>query len=338
MSWFRLADSSSSDDVTNRNKVEDQHRKLSDDLEAGTIAETSATLNANAVPLSATTSLGSSASSSVAGGADDCYGNVNNIHGNINGNDHDDSSQTLCFRPLHTKDRKRIQQLHEEWFPVKYSNSFYDELVTNHRLATSGDSLFTCVGTLAQTSADEEADGTSAQVYCQTAGGEGLPPLRQLQKQQDPPKNNGIMVGCCIGAFLHHSRLSPEISELLVPNTRQHSRVFYIMTLGTVSTYRNLGVATALIQKCRDLIQRDPSCGALYLHVITHNHAAIQFYEKLGFYRVKTIRDYYTIDGVNYDCYLYAAYFHGTCIMIYVGGYFLTVFLTTPRYVKFFAF
>ncbi|KAL3766157.1 hypothetical protein ACHAWU_004157, partial [Discostella pseudostelligera] len=53
-------------------------------------------------------------------------------------------------------------------------------------------------------------------------------------------------------------------------------------------------------------------CGALYLHVITYNKGAIRMYERLGFMRVKKIEDYYTINSVNYACYLYARYFHGT--------------------------
>ncbi|KAL3789080.1 hypothetical protein ACHAW5_009819 [Stephanodiscus triporus] len=50
--------------------------------------------------------------------------------------------------------------------------------------------------------------------------------------------------------------------------------------------------------------------GALYLHVITYNEGAIRLYERLGFVRVKEIKDYYLINSVNYDCYLYARYFH----------------------------
>lgn len=89
-------------------------------------------------------------------------------------------------------------------------------------------------------------------------------------------------------------------------------------------------------------------CGALYLHVITYNKGAIRMYERLGFKRVKKIegkwrmkrssrcfvidrnpplthdthththqyshKDYYTINSVNYACFLYARYFHGTSI------------------------
>lgn len=61
-----------------------------------------------------------------------------------------------------------------------------------------------------------------------------------------------------------------------------------------------------------DMVENhNEDCGAIYLHVITHNNAAIRFYEKLGFVRVNEIHDYYRIDSDDHSCYLYAKYFHG---------------------------
>uniref|UniRef100_A0A7S2N4T1 N-alpha-acetyltransferase 60 n=1 Tax=Helicotheca tamesis TaxID=374047 RepID=A0A7S2N4T1_9STRA len=88
--------------------------------------------------------------------------------------------------------------------------------------------------------------------------------------------------------------------------------MFYIMTLGTVRYYRNRGIASMLVEKAiRDVVEGDEACGVVYLHVITYNERAIGFYERLGFVRVKEIQDYYRINGENYNCYLYAKYFHG---------------------------
>lgn len=100
--------------------------------------------------------------------------------------------------------------------------------------------------------------------------------------------------------------------QQLIADPTRYQRLFYIMTLGTLADYRHAGIGSALVQQCIAQVERDPACGVLYLHVITFNAAAIRFYEKLGFYRVEEIDDYYTIDGVNHNCYLYAKYFHGT--------------------------
>jgi GNAT superfamily N-acetyltransferase len=50
-------------------------------------------------------------------------------------------------------------------------------------------------------------------------------------------------------------------------------------------------------------------CETAYLHVIIQNQAAIRFYEKLGFSRLREIADYYTIDEKKHNCYLYAKFF-----------------------------
>jgi ribosomal protein S18 acetylase RimI-like enzyme len=44
-----------------------------------------------------------------------------------------------------------------------------------------------------------------------------------------------------------------------------------------------------MIQDCLTMVEQVPSCGGIYLHVITYNAAAIKFYERLGFYRIEEI-------------------------------------------------
>lgn len=83
------------------------------------------------------------------------------------------------------------------------------------------------------------------------------------------------------------------------------------MTVGVIAEFRNRDLGSTLVKRVISAVEVDKTCGTIYLHVITHNLAAIHFYEKLGFYRVKEIQDYYKIDGKNHNCYLYAKYFHG---------------------------
>jgi len=119
------------------------------------------------------------------------------------------------------------------------------------------------------------------------------------------------IVGCIVGAFLDAERCNKEVSSLLLSNPDRYSRLFYIMTLGTISERRKQGLGSSLVEKCVEVAKNDSSCGVVYLHVITFNKAAIKFYEKLGFYRVKEIEDYYSIEGKHYNCYLYARYLNG---------------------------
>jgi Acetyltransferase (GNAT) family len=66
-----------------------------------------------------------------------------------------------------------------------------------------------------------------------------------------------------------------------------------------------------LLQRCILYAQSQPRCGAMYLHVITYNVAAIRLYEKAGFTFIKQVPDYYKISGNLYSCYLYVKYING---------------------------
>ena len=179
-------------------------------------------------------------------------------------------SGALHFRAIQPCDRQQIQDLHEEWFPVRYQQEFYDDLVYG-KMCHTGEDLYTNLAL-----------------------------------------HDNNIAACVVAAKVPAKRLNKTSRNLLLPQPEHHHTACYIMTLGTVAQYRNMGLATRLIEKCvQDQVLSDPSCGALYLHVITSNDSAIRFYERLGFWRVQEIEDYYTIDNQYYNCYLYAKYFHG---------------------------
>ena len=91
----------------------------------------------------------------------------------------------------------------------------------------------------------------------------------------------------------------------------KHKQMFYIMTLGSSETFRGQGLGTKLMRECMNIVEQVQDCGIIYLHVITYNQTAIRFYERLGFYRIEEIPNYYSIDDKNYNCYLYAKYING---------------------------
>ena len=53
----------------------------------------------------------------------------------------------MHWRNIQPKDRNRIQELHEEWFPVSYQQEFYDGLV-HERMPHTNEPLYTCVATV----------------------------------------------------------------------------------------------------------------------------------------------------------------------------------------------
>ena len=202
----------------------------------------------------------------------------------------------LHWRKIQPKDRKRIQELHEEWFPVSYQQEFYDSLV-HERMPHTNEPLYTCVATVKQS----ETNTSSSNNYHTQASASRDD--RNMTLHIDTDLVNGDndanldssderIIACVVGAVVNANKLNTASRQLLLSNIEQHYRLFYIMTLGTTSEYRHLGLGTALVEKCIQQVENDPHCGVLYLHVITLNVAAIRFYERLGFWRVQEIGKY----------------------------------------------
>lgn len=221
--------------------------------------------------------------------------------------DDDDPLSSIYFRPLQLTDRDQIKRLHEEWFPVSYKDEFYDDLVLQ-RMVNSGEELYTCAAVLVQDHDYQEPD-----LYCTNDEEEHLSVWQQLQEHNtnDDNMDHDEIIACVVGSFVETNRMSMDTASLLVADPTQHVRMFYLMTLGTVTEFRHLRLATMLVQRIISIVEQDVQCGCLYLHMITFNQAAIRFYEKLGFYRVAEMKDYYRIDDKNYNCYIYARAFHG---------------------------
>lgn len=191
-------------------------------------------------------------------------------------NNKNDTLLTLQFRSIQPDDRQQIEDLHIEWFPVSYQSEFFDELV-HGRMAHSGEPLFTHLA------------------------------VNNTINKNDNNKNNEI-VACVVGSFVNAHVLSESTRHLLVNDTRRHPRLFYIMTVGS----QVKGLGTYMIQQTMKVVEQDDGCGVIYLHVLVDNTRAIRMYEKLGFYRVQEIPNYYNIDGVGLrSSYLYAKYYHG---------------------------
>eukprot|EP00567_Pseudictyota_dubia_P008589 CAMPEP_0197445296 /NCGR_PEP_ID=MMETSP1175-20131217/10549_1 /TAXON_ID=1003142 /ORGANISM="Triceratium dubium, Strain CCMP147" /LENGTH=331 /DNA_ID=CAMNT_0042976231 /DNA_START=206 /DNA_END=1202 /DNA_ORIENTATION=+ len=246
------------------------------------------------------------------------------------------NKRRLLFRSLRPSDKSSIKALHEDWFPVRYKDDFY-ECVVHNRMAGTDDPLFSCVAYTVEDDCgwrgrsrqlfNDSAVGagncewgeteTHVEIKCTEETESGCRPQVALgessalipspgddaflddaessfQMLDDYADEVERIVGCVVGSFLDAERCNSETTNLLLLNPSRHSRLFYIMTLGTISEYRKQGLGSALVEKCLHTAEKDTKCGVVYLHVITFNIAAINFYEKLGFYRVKEIKDYYS--------------------------------------------
>lgn len=67
----------------------------------------------------------------------------------------------------------------------------------------------------------------------------------------------------------------------------------YIMTLGCLAAYRNLGIGSTMLRHVLAIARARPELTCIYLHVQTSNGDAVAFYKKFGFEIVETKEAYY---------------------------------------------
>lgn len=263
----------------------------------------------------------------------------------------DVQEHSINFRTIKPKDRIIIQRLHEQWFPVRYHDEFYDDLVYN-RFHNSQEPLYTCIATTTTSrnlpneyysesnsiSSDDNCHRHYQQNSLEASQNTTCEMIIANHTQVDENDTNEwrshhlnnkvnnttdddeVIIACVVGSLFQKNQVSVNTRELLFPNnndnnatSKKYRSLFYIMTLGTCAEYRNLGLGTILVEKCIQYAETiyKDHCGVIYLHVIVTNTAAIRFYEKLGFDRITEIQNYYTINDSYYNCYLYAKYING---------------------------
>ncbi|XP_038982324.1 LOW QUALITY PROTEIN: histone acetyltransferase MCC1-like [Phoenix dactylifera] len=109
--------------------------------------------------------------------------------------------------------------------------------------------------------------------------------------------------------YAYYPAKESEIDDLLrYGASRKDQILVYVLTLGVVERYRNLGIATSLVREVIKYASSIPNCRAVYLHVIAYNQPAINFYKKMLFKLVRRLPKFYYIQGQHYDSYLFVYY------------------------------
>ncbi|DBA00583.1 TPA: LOW QUALITY PROTEIN: hypothetical protein N0F65_007712 [Lagenidium giganteum] len=208
------------------------------------------------------------------------------------------AQRVLQFRPLHADDIPQLRQLHEEWFPIRYNQAFYDGASRGVWTETGGP-LFARVVV-------EVPQGQTAQPSY--ADIDNMPP-RFLSARSLWPQRTEQIVGAVTASTLPLTKV--DDADLIDPHDTVHTDIMYILTLGSRAAVRRRGIASALLRDCLEEASRQPCCGAVYLHVKSDNYRAIRFYEKNGFQNLRYLHDYYMINGVRHHAYLYIRYVNG---------------------------
>nr|CAG4643527.1 EOG090X0ED2 [Ilyocryptus agilis] len=73
----------------------------------------------------------------------------------------------------------------------------------------------------------------------------------------------------------------------------ENRRRLYIMTLGVLAKYRELGLGTLMLEHVFKVCEHEGNIDSIYLHVQVNNDTALSFYKKFGFQIVSTAVEYY---------------------------------------------
>lgn len=179
-------------------------------------------------------------------------------------------ASTFIFSEIEPAHRQRLQELHQELFPVEYSEKFYDNAV--QKVGIRGGKLFSSIA-------------------CQERNG-------SLE-----------MVGFVLAQFIPSQECDETFNMFDAGGEPQF--VFYILTLGVDKSLRRSGLGTMMLKQCVEHASSNPSCGGVYLHVISYNIPALKFYVKNGFKNLVQFPGFYKIHNRAYSSNLCCFYMNG---------------------------
>ncbi|KAG1703652.1 N-alpha-acetyltransferase 60 [Nymphon striatum] len=119
------------------------------------------------------------------------------------------------------------------------------------------------------------------------------------------------IVGLIVSEMKPWKKCNNEDKDILCSRFLNTASVAYILTLGVDRDYRRNGIASLLLDNLIAYVVSNPdttNCKALYLHALTSNIAAIQFYEQKKFKPHCHLPCYYWINGKPVDGFSYVLY------------------------------
>lgn len=163
--------------------------------------------------------------------------------------------RNIYFRRLSIDDIGELKNLHDEWFPMNYQESFYQRVLKKNVIAVG------CfVKSMPTPEHPVELEITLGAILTKVRPND--PEAAEILQQRGQ--------GNYLVSWL--SWIKRMVTCAPVPGA-------YIMTLGVVDECRRLGIGTKLIDQTISILRNEyQTCHLLYLHVVRYNETAIKFY------------------------------------------------------------
>ncbi len=193
------------------------------------------------------------------------------------------NKEQIIYKPLSKFYIDEIKKLHKEWFPIDYDDEYFQKIFTNkyNSYFTIG-AFYTCQG----------QEIILGMALCQ---------FRDVSEYFAKHTSKEVVDEICKNIDFHE-----EVQAYM--RCEDYNSV-YIMTIGVIDECRKLNIGSNLIKYIINKALMDNICIGVYLDVICYNTSAIKFYEKNGFKKVSTIKNYYHLKGELYDCEVFVKIF-----------------------------
>ncbi|XP_069967329.1 N-alpha-acetyltransferase 60 isoform X5 [Bactrocera oleae] len=169
------------------------------------------------------------------------------------------------LRFLVPDDLTEVRTLCQDWFPIDYPLSWYEDITSSSRFFAL------------------------AAVY------------------------NLAIIGLIVAEIKPYRNLNKEDKGILPDSMGRNADIGYILSLGVHRKHRRNGIGSLLLDSLLNHLTTAErhSVKAIFLHVLTTNQPAIQFYEKRRFHLHSFLPYYYNIRGKGKDGFTYVTYING---------------------------
>ncbi len=195
----------------------------------------------------------------------------------------------IIYKPLTKQDIEETKNLHKEWFPIKYSDDYFNTIFN------SKEGKYFSIGAF----------------------------YNIINEETKEKKEIIIGLALCewiVGSDYFFKVFGKESALEISKNINYIEEVYsyikcddyhciYIMNIGVLDEFRKMKIGSKMMEKIINIGLSDKLCVGIFLDVIYYNNSAIKFYKKNEFKKVMTNRNYYNLKGNKYDAYVFLRIF-----------------------------
>jgi GNAT superfamily N-acetyltransferase len=195
----------------------------------------------------------------------------------------------IIYKPLTKQDIEETKNLHKEWFPIKYSDEYFNTIFN------SKEGKYFSIGAF----------------------------YNIINKETKEKKEIIIGLALCewiVGSDYFFKVFGKESALEISKNINYIEEVYsylkyddyhciYIMTIGVLDEFRKMKIGSNIVERIINIGLSDKLCIGIFLDVIYYNYSAIKFYKRNEFKKVKTNKNYYNLNGTKYDAHVFLRIF-----------------------------